>query len=150
MFLTLCTMKRKTVLVIIFILLLFYSLYSVFVLDEAISLESSIRETESALIAFQRSIWITWILLVSMAVYYKWVKKRNFIFYFTYAFLFVAFSVYGIYVQKLVTAYNLPSSFDDSYTLGIFSALQNILMSGILTGFLQAAVWWFTRRWHRG
>ncbi|NJY63740.1 hypothetical protein HC174_13405 [Salinimicrobium sp. CDJ15-81-2] len=142
-------MKRKTVLVIIFILLLFYSLYSVFVLEEVISSGSSIREAESALIAFQRSIWITWILLVSMAVYYKWVKKRNFIFYFTYAFLFVAFAVYGIYVQRLVTAYDVPSSFEDSYTLGVFSALQQILMSAILTGFLQAAVWWFTRRWHR-
>lgn len=142
-------MKRKTVLVIIFILLLFYSLYSVFVLEEVISSGSSIREAESALIAFQRSIWITWILLVSMAVYYKWVKKRNFIFYFTYAFLFVAFAVYGIYVQRLVTAYDMPSSFEDSYTLGVFSALQQILMSAILTGFLQAAVWWFTRRWHR-
>lgn len=142
-------MKRKTVLVIIFILLLFYSLYSVFVLEEVISSGSSIREAESALIAFQRSIWITWILLVSMAVYYKWVKKRNFIFYFTYAFLFVAFAVYGIYVQRLVIAYDVPSSFEDSYTLGVFSALQQILMSAILTGFLQAAVWWFTRRWHR-
>ena len=142
-------MKRKTVLVIIFILLLFYSLYSVFVLEEVISSGSSIREAESELVAFQRSIWITWILLVSMAVYYKWIKKRNFIFYFTYAFLFVAFSVYGIYVQRLVTAYDVPSSFEDSYTLGVFSALQNILMSAILTGFLQAAVWWFTRRWHR-
>lgn len=143
-------MKRKTVLVIIFVLLLFYSLYSVFVLEEVISSGSSIREAESALVAFQRSIWITWILLVSMAVYYKWVKKRNFIFYFTYAFLFVAFAVYGIYVQRLVTAYDAPSGFEDTYTLGVFSALQNILMSGILTGFLQAAVWWFTRRWHRG
>ena len=142
-------MKRKTVLVIIFILLLFYSLYSVFVLEEVISSQRVVREAESALVAFQRSIWISWIILVSMAVYYKWSKKRNFIFYFTYAFLFVAFSVYGIYVQRLVVAYELPSSFEDSYTLAVFSALQQILMSAILTGFLQAAVWWFTRRWHR-
>lgn len=142
-------MKRKTILIILFILLLFYPIYSVFVVEEVMSSGSSIRDAENALVGYQRSIWISWIILVSMAVYYKWIKKKNIIFYITYAFLFVAFAVYGIYVQKLVTDYNVPSNFNDSYTLGVFTALQNILASAILTGFLQAAVWWFTRRWHR-
>ena len=142
-------MKRKTILIILFILLLFYPIYSVFVVEEVMSSGSSIRDAENALVGYQRSIWISWIILVSMAVYYKWIKKKNIIFYITYAFLFVAFAVYGIYVQKLVSDYNVPSNFNDFYTLGVFTALQNILASAILTGFLQAAVWWFTRRWHR-
>ena len=142
-------MKRKTIAIIVFILLLIYPLWSIFELEQVLSSGSGIREAEGELLDFQRSIWISWIILVSFAVYYKWVKKRNLLFYFTYAFLFVAFAVFGIYVQKLVTDYNIPSTFEDSYTLGVFSAIQNILVSGVLTGFLQAGVWWFTRRWHR-
>lgn len=142
-------MKRKTILIIIFLLLLFYPLFSVFLLEEAISSGERLKEVEFDLVKYQRSIWLSWIIFVAMAVYYKWVKNRNFLFYFTYAFLFVAFVVYGIYVQRLVIAYDIPSAFEDSYTLGVFSAFQNILMSGILTGFLQAAVWWFTRRHRR-
>ena len=142
-------MKRRTVLIILFLLLLLYPLYAVFNVEEGISSGNDLKAVELDLLGFQRSIWLTWIPLVAMAVYYKWVKKRNFIFYFTYAFLFVAFSVYGVYVQRLVIAYDLPSRFENSYTLAIFSAFQNIIMAGVLTGFLQAAVWWFTRRWHR-
>ena len=142
-------MKRRTVLIILFLLLLLYPLYAVFNVEEGISSGNDFKAVELDLLGFQRSIWLTWIPLVAMAVYYKWVKKRNFIFYFTYAFLFVAFSVYGVYVQRLVIAYDLPSRFENSYTLAIFSAFQNIIMAGVLTGFLQAAVWWFTRRWHR-
>ena len=107
------------------------------------------RAAEKQLFNFQRSIWISWLILVSLAIYYKWTRKRNLLFYLTYAFLFVAFAVFGIYVQKLVNVFEVPSNFEDSYTLGVFSAFQNILVSGVLTGFLQAAVWWFTRRWHR-
>ena len=135
--------------IILFLLLLLYPLYAVFRLEEGISSGNELKVVEIALLGFQRSIWLTWLALAAMAVYYKWIKQRNFIFYFTYAFLFVAFSVYGIYVQRLVTAYNIPSGFEDSYTLAVFSAFQNIIMAGVLTGFLQAGVWWFTRRWHR-
>ncbi|WP_029036780.1 hypothetical protein [Salinimicrobium xinjiangense] len=142
-------MKKKTVLVIIFLLLLVYPLYSVFQLEQVITDGGLAKEAQAELNDLQRSLWISWIILVSIAVYYKWTFKRNLVFYLTYAFLFVAFAVFGIYVQRLVSVYNIPSSFEDSYTLGVFSAFQNIVVSGVLTGFLQAAVWWFTRRWHR-
>jgi di/tricarboxylate transporter len=140
---------KKTFLVIIFLLLLIYPLYSIFQLEQVISIGGVVKEAQEELNDLQRSIWICWTILVILAVYYKWNFKRNLVFYLTYAFLFVAFVVFGIYVQRLVTVYNIPSSFEDSYTLGVFSAFQNIVVSGVLTGFLQAAVWWFTRRWHR-
>lgn len=142
-------MKKKTLLVIIFLLLLFYPLFSLFQLEQALVPGEIIQEVQAELQSFQRSIWISWVILVALAVYYKWSFKRNLVFYLTYGFLIVAFAVFGIYVQRVVTLFEVPSGFADAYTLGVFSALQNILFSAVLTGFLQAAVWWFTRRWHR-
>lgn len=142
-------MKKKTLLIIVFLLLLFYPLYSIFQLEQVLSSGGEILEAQAELEALQRSIWISWVILICLAIYYKWSYKRNLVFYLTYGFLFVSFVVFGIYVQRLVTAYAVPTNFEDPGTLAVFSAVQNILVSVILTGFLQAAVWWFTRRWHR-
>lgn len=141
-------MKKKAVLRFLAILILVYPALMLFKANEVFGI-STMGETEKEILNYQISVWISWVVLASTAVYYKWTEKRNSFFYFTYGFLIVAFTVYGFLYQSFITGYNLPSPFSDTYTLGVLAAFQNIIVSGILTVSLQAAVWWFTRRWHR-
>lgn len=141
-------MGKKGVLRALVIMVLVYPAYMFFM--AANSLDSrEIAPGREAILNYQVSIWISWIFLVSTAVYYKWTEKRNSFFYFTYGFLVVAFAVFGYLHQSFVNFHDLPSPFKDGYTLGVLLFLQNLVVSSILTGFLQAGVWWFTRRWHR-
>src|SRR5690606_9408008 len=106
-------------------------------------------QVEEKLVNYQISIWISWIFMVTAAIFFKWGLKRNLLFTATYGFLFLAFSMFGIYTQLIVNLFEIPTSLEDNYTLGVFTAVQNIIVSAVLTGSLQAGVWWFTRRWHR-
>ncbi|WP_324718900.1 hypothetical protein [Salinimicrobium sp. HB62] len=142
-------MRKKNILNFLFLVIL---LYPIFTLFNAVGQLNGPEELESAMDAvlhYQISIWVSWLVLVSASVYFKWTKQRNFFFFFTYAFLVVAFSFLGYLSQELVTDYELPNKFRDEYSFGILHALQHIITSVVLTAFLQAAVWWFTRRWHR-
>lgn len=130
-------------------LLLLYPVFSLFQLDQGVTARAELEIVEGRLLRYQISIWIGWIFMAAISIYYKWTHKRNLFFMLTYGFLFLGFMVYGIYIQKIVNLFGLPSRFEDSYTFGVFTAVQHILVSSILTGFLQAGVWWFTRRWHR-
>lgn len=127
-------------------LVLIFPLVMLFQLDQSISAGADLERVQEKLLGFQISIWISWIFLVSLAVFYKWTRKRNSIFSLTYGFLFICFSIFGTYTQMMVNQFQLPSSFEDDYTLGVFTAVQNIVVSAVLTGFLQAGVWWFTRK----
>ena len=141
-------MQKKNVLWIIAILVLIYPIFALFNATEALG-TTTVKGAENQVLNYQVSIWITWVVLVSLAVYYKWTRKKNIFFFFIYAFLVVGFGIFGYLTQNLILAYDLPSQFSDTYTFGLLIALQNIVTSAVLTGFLQAAVWWFTRRWHR-
>lgn len=142
-------MKKKNILLAIFALVLCYPLFTAYQFWEVIISNRGLEVVENQLISYQISIWLTWIITVAMAVYFKWTEKNNLMFYVTYTFLVLAFIFFGIFSQMMVNNFNLPSSFEDSYTLGVFAAIQNIFVSVLLTGFLHAGVWWFTRRWHR-
>lgn len=87
--------------------------------------------------------------MVCVAIYYKWITQSNFFFYFIYGFLIVAFIIYGFLMQEMVNTFDITSGFRDNYTQGVIVVLVNLVVAGALTGFLQAGVWWFTRRWHR-
>lgn len=139
-------MTKRTIAIFFFLLLLGVSLYAVFSLEDGITPEGELINAERELQRFQLIIWLCWVVLIVGSVIYKWITQRNLLFYLTYAFIFISFVIFGIYFQRVVTLYNLPSAFGDNYTLGIFTALQNILVCGILTGALQAAVWWFTKK----
>ena len=142
-------MTKKSVLLFIFIILLFYPIYSIFQLEAITGVEGEPEEAQSGLINYQISIWISWIVMACMAVYTKWSRKSNLFFNLTYGFLIIAFAIFGYYTQLIITTYDLPSHFSDNYTHGVFAAVQNIVISIVLTGLLQVGVWWFTRRWHR-
>lgn len=141
-------MGKKAILRALVIVMLLYPAYMLFLANTSLN-SGNAQVAEEGILNYQISVWLSWVILVSVAVFFKWTEKRNFFFYFTYAYLAVAFAVYGYLHQNLFNNFNLPSSFNDNYTLGVLVAFQNLVMSAILTGFLQAGVWWFTRRWHR-
>ena len=142
-------MSKRAALLILFLVLLIYPVVSIFLLEQVIEINGDSLRAQNKLIDYQVSIWITWVLMMGMAVYYKWERSNNIFFYLTYGFLAAAFAIFGYYTQTVVNVFDLPSRFKDGYTHGVFAALQNIAVSGILTALLQLAVWWFTRRWHR-
>lgn len=142
-------MNKKIIFGLLFFLLLLYPAISVFQLHQTIQDQNSAKMIDQQLMAYQLSIWLSWLIMVIISIYYKWTTKRNDFFYFIYFFLLVGFGIFGFYFQKSVTILEIETSFRDNYTLGVFATLQNFAAAGILTGFLQAAVWWFTRRWHR-
>lgn len=134
---------------IVIALVFLYPAYALFALEQTTGTESQMDQVRVSLRNYQVSIWISWVILAIISIYYKWTRKSNFFFSVTYGFLLLAFILFGYYTQRMVSLFNIPSSFDDNHTLGIFAAVQNIFVAAILTGFLQAGVWWFTRRWHR-
>ncbi len=141
-------MRKRNVLKFLVIAVLVFPLFSLFNAVGDLN-NTDLQEALDSVLYYQISIWVSWLVLVSASVYYKWVKKRNFFFFYTYAFLVVAFGFLGYLTQELVSDFDLPNKFSDGYSFGIFQALQHIVSSIVLTVFLQAAVWWFTRRWHR-
>lgn len=142
-------MNKKMILLLLSVVVLFYPVYALFELDTTISSSSDLHKVQEGILDYQVSLWISWLVLVVISVSYKWSEKSDYFFSITYGLILVGFAVLGAYTQEVVSNFNLPSRFSDSYTLGVLTAVQNIFVAGILTGFLQAGVWWFTRRWHR-
>ena len=141
-------MRKKNFLRFLFLAVLIYPVFTLFDAVGKIS-GTELQEALDAIKNYQVSIWISWLVLVSASVYFKWSKKKNFFFFFTYAFLVVAFGFLGYLSQEVVNAFDLPNKYRDNYSFGVLHAVQHIISSVVLTAFLQAAVWWFTRRWHR-
>ena len=142
-------MFKKPVLLVLFLIILAYPLISIFQLEQTMSEANNGGAAHQSLINYQVSIWVSWLVLVFLSIHEKWTKKRNWFFYLTYGFIIVAFSIFGYYTQEIINNFDLPSRFEDNYTHGVFTAIINIITSGILTVLLQVGVWWFTRRWHR-
>lgn len=141
-------MSKKVILLIVLGLTLLYPIISLIGITnafDALVLES----VRVKILNFQLSIWISWIIFASVAVFYKWTRQKNVFFWITYIFLVIGFGIFGIYYQKMVNIFNVPTLFIDTYTLGLIVILQNIITALVLTVFLHACVWWFTRRWHR-
>lgn len=141
-------MRKKNLLKFLFLTVL---LYPVFTLFNAVGNLNGVdlQEALDAVLHYQISIWVSWLVLVTASIYFKWTKHKNFFFFFTYAFLVVGFAFFGYLSQEIITIYDIPNKFKDGHTFGVLHALQHIISSVVLTAFLQAAVWWFTRRWHR-
>lgn len=133
----------------ILFVLLAYPVFNIFQLEQVMTQGAEQEIVEKRLVNYQLSVWIYWLVFVCFAIHQKWTKKRNFFFYYLYAFLLIAFGIFGYYFQKVISNYNIETAYRDPYTLGVVMALQNLLAAAVLMGILQAGVWWFTRRWHR-
>ncbi len=141
-------MRKKNLLKFLFLTVLLYPVFTLFNAVGNLN-GAELPEALDAVLHYQISIWVSWLVLVTASIYFKWTRHKNFFFFFTYAFLVVAFGFLGYLSQELVMEYDLPNKYGDQYSFGILHALQHIITSVVLTAFLQAAVWWFTRRWHR-
>lgn len=142
-------MKKKHLLLLIFIFLLFYPLYRVYQILDLFTSAQNPGEIRANITGYQLSIWLSWVGMMVVSVYYKWIQKNNFFFILTYFFLVLAFGAFGYFTQHALNLLGGSSRFSDSYTLGVFTALQHLAIAGILTVFLQIAVRLFQTKWHR-
>ncbi|MDT0676645.1 hypothetical protein [Autumnicola musiva] len=95
------------------------------------------------------SIWITWIIIICFAVYWKWSRQHNSLFYLTYGYLLLIFGALMFMVQQVSGGTSHTYFAVGGYPDLIFLVIEHFLGTVALTGFLQILVWWFTRRWHR-
>lgn len=141
-------MKIKPLLIIFYIGIMLYPAY-MFYLALFLPVNAGVEEAMEYQNLLQTSLWVSWVLLVAISVYYKWTTEKNLFFMFTYVFIGLGFVLYGVYTHQVITEYNIETRFDDPSTFTFLIVFQNIVIATILTGFLQLAVWWFTRRLHR-
>lgn len=142
-------MKKRQLLLLIFIILLLYPLYQAYGVLDLFTSAQNPGEIRADITGYQLSIWLSWVGMVVVSVYYKWTQKNNFFFILTYFFLVLAFGVFGYFTQHALNLFGNSSRFSDSYTLGVFTALQHLAVAAILTVFLQIAVSLFQTKWHR-
>lgn len=133
----------------ILVILCFYPAISAFNAGEILNIETRVPRVEASIASYYLSIWLSWLVMACVAIYYKWISGKNFFFYFIYGYLIVAFIIYGFLYQEMLVTFEITSGFRDNYTQGVLTAFINLIVAAALTGFLQAGVWWFTRRWHR-
>ncbi|HEY9185429.1 MAG TPA: hypothetical protein VIM94_08895 [Salegentibacter sp.] len=142
-------MKKKEILLLVFILLLLYPVYMAYEVLELFSSAQNPGEIRADITGYQLSIWLSWVGMMVVSVYYKWIQTDNFFFKLTYFFLVLAFGAFGYFTQLALNLFRNPSRFSDSYTLGVITALQHLAVAAILTIFLQIAVSLFQTKWHR-
>ena len=142
-------MNKKYLISGLFVLLLLYPALSVLILSQEIGLGSTPERLANLLSSYRISLWLCWIVMASLAIFYKWTTGENLFFNIIYIFLSLGFGFFGFYSQRIINLFDLSSPFSDTYTYGFLVGIQNFIVPAILTGFLQAGVWWFTRRWHR-
>ncbi len=107
------------------------------------------EEVSHAITGYRLRAWLSWVIMIIVAIYNKWTTGSNNFFKMIYFLLIFLFTIEGVYIQRMVNLYEIATNFQDTYSYGIFIALINIVMAAALTAFLQAGVWWFTRKWHR-
>ncbi len=110
---------------------------------------SSQEEVGRAVSGYRLRVWLSWAIMIIVAVYYKWTTGSNNFFKMIYILLVFAFGIEGIYLQRMINMFDVPTNFQDPYSYGILITLMNIILAAFMTAFLQAGVWWFTRKWHR-
>lgn len=142
-------MDKKKIYGTIFAIGLLYPIISLFSLSNAFSTAEELAVVGQSLRNYLASIWILWVVMIVLAVHHKWTSGKNFLFFIIYGIVLIGFLIYGYYAQRMVSVFDLPSTFEDSYSFGVFASLQQLFTAGVLTGLLQVGVWWFTRRWHR-
>lgn len=140
--------KRLILLGILVLSLLIPGLYLLH-LESVFNSGATQEEVVNALAGYRLRVWLNWVIMVIVAVYYKWTTESNLFFKIIYLFMILAFGVEGIYIQRLINNFDVVTNFQDSYTYGILMSVINIIMVLAITAALHLGVWWFTRKWHR-
>lgn len=140
-------MSQKKILLGLLCLLLLYPVLMFFQLERSMELNTDLTRVKQMIANYQVSIWISWVVFAAVSVFHKWTQKKNFFFIFTYCFLAIAFTIFGFYLRSALNQFNIEAGEEENFSS--FTAFFNFVVSAMLTGFLQASTWWFTRRWHR-
>lgn len=118
-------------------------------LESVFNTGSTQEEVGKAVSGYRLRVWLSWVIMIIVAVYYKWTTGSNNFFKMIYILLVFTFGIEGIYIQRMINMFDVPTNFQDPYSYGILITIMNILLAAFMTAFLQAGVWWFTRKWHR-
>ena len=113
---------------------------------EAIEAQEAVFLVQSRILQYLISIWIIWLLFAGLAVYDKWTRRRNLLFYLTYLQLALGFIGMGYLISRMQSVYEQVARANDPFVTALFASLPNLFVGAALTGLLQAAVWWFTRK----
>ena len=140
--------KRLFLLGILVLSLLIPGLYLLH-LESVFNSGATQEEVVQGLAGYRLRVWLSWVIMVVVAVYHKWRTESNLFFKMIYLFMILAFGVEGIYIQRLINSFDVATNFQDSYTYGILRSVINIIMVVAITAALHLSVWWFTRKWHR-
>lgn len=140
--------KRLLLLGILIFSLLIPGLY-ILHLESVFNNGSTQEEVGRAISGYRLRVWLSWVIMVVIAIYNKWITGSNNFFKMIYFLLIFTFSIEGVYIQRMVNMFDIATNFQDTYSYSIFITLINIVMAAALTAFLQIGVWWFTRKWHR-
>ncbi|SHG50198.1 hypothetical protein SAMN05444483_11414 [Salegentibacter echinorum] len=123
-------------------------LFFLIILHSSFSGNGDSEQTLQALKHYQISIWCGWLLLTGASTYLRWTKGIHTLFIITYTSAFIAFLFFGYYLNLGVerNLWDIPNVYDKKL---FFVILKNILLICGMTAFVHAAIWWFSKRWHR-
>ena len=113
---------------------------------EAIEGQEAVFLVQSRILQYLISIWIIWLLFAGLAVYDKWTRRRDLLFYLTYQQLALGLIGIGYLIYRKQSVYEQVARANDPFVTALFASLPNLFVGAALTGLLQAAVWWFTRK----
>lgn len=119
-----------------------------FRLDQSFSEIQDSKIIPVAIKNYHLSIWCGWILITFSAIYASWKKNTHLLFIIDYLIMITAFILLGYYMDKAVT-YNLWTVGTSLQQGVFFMVIKNIILICVMTGFIQASLWWFSKRWHR-
>ncbi|PRX48847.1 hypothetical protein [Salegentibacter salegens] len=122
--------------------------FFLFRLEQAFSATTTAKAAQQAIQNFQISIWVGWLLITGPAIYVRWKYANHILFIIDYLIAITAFIILGVYVNRgaELELWALGNSFRGNVT---FMLLRNILLICGMTAFIHAAIWWFSKRWHR-
>lgn|SRR5690606_363628 len=142
-------MNNRLILIGILVLSLLNPVLYLLHLESVFNNGSSQEEVVRTLAGYRLRVWLSWVIMIIVAIYYKWTTESNLFFKMIYFIMVLVFGVEGIYIQRLINRFDVVTNFQDPYTYGILMSIINIIMVAAITAFLQLGVWWFTRKWHR-
>jgi len=148
-FLTRKRMNNRLFLLGIMILSLLIPGLYILNLESVFNNGSAQEEVGKAISGYSLRVWLSWIIMIIVAIHNKWITGSNNFFKMIYFIIVFSFGIEGIYLQRMVNMYELPTNFQDSFSYGIFFTILHIIMAVGLTAFLQLGVWWFTNKFHR-
>lgn len=122
--------------------------FFLFRVEQALSATTTAETVQKAIRNFQISIWIGWLLITVPAIYFRWKYAKHILFIIDYLIVITAFILLGVYINRgaELELWSLADSFKGNIT---FMILRNILLICGMTAFVHAAIWWFSKRWHR-